>query len=70
VQKKSSLIADPKKLDGKWLVYERSTEKLSFKAKSQDSRKYLTVGMVWGGEVAGKSAIYWLEQIAKQKKED
>lgn len=59
--------ANRTKYDGKYLVYERATEKLSFKSKAQDAAKYLTVGMVWGGAVSGKSVDYWLKEIEKQK---
>lgn len=59
--------ADRTKLDGKYLVYERTTEKLSFKPKAQDAVKFLTVGMVWGGSVGGRPVDYWLKEIEKQK---
>lgn len=60
---------DKTKFDGKWLVFERSTANLFFKDKPQDTKKYLTVGMVWGGEVAGKPVAHWLREIEKNKKE-
>jgi len=58
---------DRTKYDGKFLVFERSTANLSFKDKAQDTKKYLTVGMVWGGEVAGKPVAHWLKEIEKNK---
>lgn len=58
---------DRTKYDGKFLVYERSTGALSFKPKAQDTAKFLTVGMVWGGAVGGHPVDYWLKEIEKQK---
>ena len=53
------------KLDGKFLAYHRPTGKLSFSSKEKDG-DYLTVGMVWGGTVAGHPVAYWVDQIAKE----
>jgi hypothetical protein len=51
------------KYDGRFLVFNRDTQKLSLSKDRRDTKTYLTVGMVWAGYVAGKPITYWLEQI-------
>lgn len=65
----SATAIDKTKYDGKWLVFERATERLSFKSKAQDTETHLTVGMVWGGAVAGRPVSYWLQRISKDSKD-
>lgn len=62
-----TVIRNVKEYEGKWLVYHRTTKKLSFRTKPQDSDKFLTVGMVAEGTVAGKSVEEWVTQIAKKE---
>jgi hypothetical protein len=58
------------KYDGKFLLYNRMSKKLLFSDIRRDTKMYLTVGMVWAGEVAGKPVTYWLQQIGKDNKEE
>jgi hypothetical protein len=62
------IITNVKEYEGKFLVYNRPTKKLSFKGKGLDNKSNLTVGMVRGGEVAGKRVEVWLTKIAKDRK--
>jgi hypothetical protein len=54
-----------RKYDGQYLLYNRATEKVLFSKTQKDTKRYLTVGMVWAGMVAGKPVAYWLEEIKK-----
>lgn len=62
-------IVNVKELEGKWLVYTRSSKKLSFMPKPKETKGFLTVGMVFGGKVGGKTVEEWCLRIAKQKQE-
>lgn len=55
------------KYDGQFLIYNRATGKVLFSKVQKDTKRYLNVGMVWGGKVAGKPVSYWLQQIKKDE---
>lgn len=58
-------VAEAKKYDGQYLLYNRATGKVLFSKVQKDTKRYLSVGMVWAGAVAGKPVTYWLEQVKK-----
>lgn len=59
-----------KRYDGKYLLYNRKTQRLTFEADPRDTRVYLTIGMVWGGQVGGHTVAYWLDKIEEDKRNE
>lgn len=60
-------IINVRMYEGRFLVYNRPANKLSFMEKGLDNKENLTVGEVHGGEVAGKRVEEWLVQISGKK---
>ncbi len=59
-------IINVKEFEDKFLVFHRPTAKLSFKEKAEDDKDNFTVGVVHGGEVAGKRVEEWLRKINRK----
>lgn len=56
-------IINVKEFEGKFLVFNRISKKLSFKEKAQDDKENLLVGVAQAGEVAGVRVEEWLKRM-------
>lgn len=60
-------IINVKEFEGKYLIFNRPSKKLSFRDKPTDDKDNLMVGVVQAGEVAGKSVETWLKKMGVVK---